>query len=439
MEQTQLLSVLRFSIQLFISEGIFLIGISRRPRFVLRIILSLAGYAAAATGYYYFLRIFPGSFPVPYILLWIGLFFLSLCVIAVSFEIYPSELLFIGVGGYATEHTAFSIAKIIQYTTGMYAEKIGAVPEYLLFRLLPYVAVAFFMYYAVVKKNNKQGEIGEKDIRLIQLALVILFTAVVLSGLTDTESVAGERGILRDVICPLYSIVCAILVIMIEFYFSRENRLTRERETMEQMLQMSYAQQKSSKNAIDIINIKCHDLKHQIGMLTKIDNDEERHQYIDEMRQAISIYDATYHTGCESLDYILREKTLLCDEYGISFSCMADGEAINFLHAPDIYALFGNILDNAVESAYKEKEAEKRMISLRINRQGKMVYIHVENTCPDKPEFIDGLPVTTKADKAQHGYGVRSIRYIVKKYQGEVRMQAKAGKFYLDILIPGQL
>lgn len=436
MDQTQLISVLRFSIQLFISEGIFLIGIPRREHFLPRLCMSLAGYAAAAAGYYFFLKIFPGSFPVPYILLWIGLFLLSLCVIAACFELYPSELLFVGVGGYATEHTAFSIAKIIQYMTGWYEDEIGTVPEYLLFRLFPYVIVAYCMYYVVVRKNNKQGEIGEKDIRLIQLALVILFTAVVLSGLTDTESVVGERGILRDVICPLYSIVCAILVIMIEVYFSRENRLTRERETVEQMLQMSYAQQKSSKNAIDIINIKCHDLKHQMGMLTKIDNDQERDQYIDEMRQAISIYDATYHTGCESLDYILREKNLLCDEYGISFSCMADGEAINFLHAPDIYALFGNILDNAVESACKEREPEKRLISLRITRQGEMVYIHVENTCTEKPEFADGLPVTTKKDKEQHGYGVRSIRYIVKKYQGEVLMQAREGKFYLDILIP---
>lgn len=436
MDQTQLISVLRFSIQLFLSEAVFLIGMPRREKFPLRLLVSLIGYGAASAGCYELMNIFPETMVVPYIALWICLFALSLCVIIACFDLTFTELLFIGVGGYATEHTAFAAAKVIQYATGMYAEAIGVVWEYLLFRLLPYILVAALMYFCVIRRNRKKGDVEKKDIRMILLSLVILFTAVVLSGLTDSTVIAPERSILRNVICPLYSLVCAVLVILIEFYFSRENRLTREREIMEQMLQMSYAQQKSSKEAIDIINIKCHDLKHQMGMLSRIDDADERHQYIDEMRQAVSIYDATYHTGCESLDYILREKTLLCDEYGIALSCMVDGAAIGFMSAPDIYSLFGNILDNAVESARKESVPDKRMISFRLNRQGQMIHIHVENTCLDDPQFADGLPVTTKEDKNNHGFGVRSIRYVAEKYQGELLMRVRDGRFLLDILIP---
>ena len=368
MDQTQLISVLRFSIQLFISEAVFLIGVPRREKFALRLALSLAGYGIASVGCYELMDSFPETMVVPYILLWMCLFALSLGVIITCFDISFTELLFIGVGGYATEHTAFAAAKVIQYATGMYEERIGAVWEYILFRLLPYILVAGLMYFCVIRRNRRKGDVEKRDIRMILLALVILFTAVVLSGLTDSTVVLAGRSVLRNVICPLYSLVCAVLVILIEFYFSRENRLTREREIMEQMLQMSYAQQKSSKEAIDIINIKCHDLKHQMGMLSRIDDADERHQYIDEMRQAVSIYDATYHTGSESLDYILREKTLLCDEYGISLSCMVDGSVIGFMHAPDIYSLFGNILDNAVESARKEKVPEKRLISFQMKR-----------------------------------------------------------------------
>lgn len=436
MDQTQLISVLRFSIQLFISEAVFLIGVPRREKFALRLALSLAGYGIASVGCYELMDSFPETMVVPYILLWMCLFALSLGVIIACFDISFTELLFIGVGGYATEHTAFAAAKVIQYATGMYEERIGAVWEYILFRLLPYILVAGLMYFCVIRRNRRKGDVEKRDIRMILLALVILFTAVVLSGLTDSTVVLAGRSVLRNVVCPLYSLVCAVLVILIEFYFSRENRLTREREIMEQMLQMSYAQQKSSKEAIDIINIKCHDLKHQMGMLSRIDDADERHQYIDEMRQAVSIYDATYHTGSESLDYILREKTLLCDEYGISLSCMVDGSVIGFMHAPDIYSLFGNILDNAVESARKEKVPEKRLISFQMKRQGQMVHIHVENTCPDGPQFQDGIPITTKADKNSHGFGVRSIRYIVQKYQGEMLMRVRDGRFLLDILLP---
>lgn len=71
---------------------------------------------------------------------------------------------------------------------------------------------------------------------------------------------------------------------------------------------MSDAQQKSAKEAIDIINIKCHDLKHQIGALAKMDDPLARSKYLQEVSEAVSIYDAVYHTGNKALDYILREK-----------------------------------------------------------------------------------------------------------------------------------
>ena len=436
MDQTNLFSVLRFSIQLFFAEGIFLIGMPRRDQFGLRMALSLIGYGIAATGCYELMSLLPKNIAFPYIMLWFSLFILSLCVIIFCFDITFTELLFIGVGGYATEHMAFAAARVIQYATGMYEETIGVIWDHLLFRVLPFVLTPALIYLCVIRREKKNGDMSQKDIRMLILALIIQFTAVVLSGFTDLTMMASGYSVLGNVICPLYSLVCALLVILIEFYFSRENRLTQEREVMEQMLQMSYAQQKTSKEAIDIINIKCHDLKHQMGILTRIDDADERHQYIDEMKQAVSIYDATYHTGCESLDYILREKTLLCDEYGISLSCMVEGKSISFMTAPDIYSLFGNILDNAIESARKEKVQDKRLVSFRLNRQGKMIHIHEDNACTDSLQFLNGLPVTTKEDKNNHGYGVRSIRYIVEKYRGEMLMRVRDGRFLLDILLP---
>ena len=49
-------------------------------------------------------------------------------------------------------------------------------------------------------------------------------------------------------------------------------------------------------------------------------------------------------------------------------------------------------------------------------------------------EFADGLPVTTKEDKNFHGFGVRSIRYLVEKYRGDMLMRAEEERFFVDIL-----
>ncbi len=432
------ISCIRFSVQLILSESVFLIGKPRRDHFGIRLCIAFAVYSVSAAGWHFLLSVPRGDIPPLKILYWLGLFMLTMLAMAVCFDMEPLEILFAGIGGYATEHIAFAAAKIMQYATGLYTDQIGVVSEYLLFRLLPYLLAAGIVYGMIIRKNRGKGEIRKHDVRLVWLALLILLAAIGLSVYTDAGIVAQGRSVLRNVICPAYSLLCSILVILIEYDVIRENRLSRENETMEQLLQMSWAQQKGSREAIDIINVKCHDLKHQMKQLMKMDDPAERHSYLEEMRQAVSIYDATYHTGCEALDYVLREKSLLCNEYGISFSCMADGSELLFMRAADIYALMGNALDNAVESVLKEKEVQKRLISLHIVRQGQMVSIHLENTCSGEVTFKDGIPVTDKADRNAHGFGVKSIRYIVRKYQGEVLMRAKNNRFYLDVLLPAQ-
>lgn len=114
---------------------------------------------------------------------------------------------------------------------------------------------------------------------------------------------------------------------------------------------------------------------------------------------------------------------------------MVDGEAIVFMTSADIYALMGNALDNALERVLQEEDDE-RIISLHIKSRGQMILIHLENRCSREPLFQDGLPVTDKEDKRNHGFGVRSIRYITEKYDGELLMHVKNGRFFLDILLP---
>ena len=437
MEDMQYISLIRFSIQLLLSEAVFLIGRSRKPRFSARLAGALAGYAAAASGWYFLLHQIPGQVIPAYILFWIGLFLLTLVGMTVCFDLLPIELLFVGTSGYATEHLSFTIARILPYATGWTEDVIGVVWENLIFRLLIYLLVAALVYAVVVRPNASRGTFRQRDFGLAAMALVVLLSSIILSSFYSPAWSYDPMDLLSGLICPLYGMLCCVLVLALEYYMLRENSFRRERELMEQMLQMANAQQKTSKEAIDIINMKCHDMKHQIRALANMPDTADRSEYVAEIQRALTIYDATYHTGCEALDYILSEKTLLANEHKVQFSCMAEGESIDFISPPDIYALMGNALDNALERVVQEPE-EQRIISLQIRRRGQMVSIHLENSCSRPPDFQDGLPVTDKADKDFHGFGVRSIRYIVHKYDGQLRMRAQGGLFVLDILLPAQ-
>ena len=140
-------------------------------------------------------------------------------------------------------------------------------------------------------------------------------------------------------------------------------------------------------------------------------------------------------TGNEALDTILTEKSLACSNEDIVLSCIADGAALDFMSPSDIYSFFGNALDNAIEAVRQVSDPERRNITLNVARQGKMVAVSIENFYELMPRFQDGLPTTTKANKANHGFGVKSMQATCARYNGLLHVGAKDGVFYLNALL----
>lgn len=423
---------IQFPFQLLISESVFLIDIPKRKHFFPRLISGLLlQIVLGALWESVVIPLIP-QLLVQHILLYLGYAFLTVIPILGSFEIEIQEVIFILAGGYATEHMIFSLSRMVLHLFHGEYQLYGSLIHLLFTRYVIYVAGALTVYFLIIRTKKKVNKLGDSDFRIVVLAFIIMVFAIGLSAYWSYEYIGTRIG---DVICPAYSFLCCALVLLMEYYVLRENSMKREQEMMEQIFQLSTAQQKSSKEAIDIINMKCHDLKHQMKALAKIEDDQSRAEYLQEIRDAVSIYDATYHTGCSALDYVLREKTLLFNERQIEFSCMVEGRMISYMSSADVYALMGNALDNALERVIKEKEGE-RIISFQIKHHHDMVLIHLENRCSSQLVFEDGMPVTNKEDKTRHGFGVKSMRYIVEKYHGEMIMSAQDGKFNLDILFP---
>ncbi len=64
-----------------------------------------------------------------------------------------------------------------------------------------------------------------------------------------------------------------------------------------------------------------------------------------------------------------------------------------------------------------------------------MLSVHMENYYEGEITFENGLPKTSR-DTGYHGFGVKSMSYIVKKYNGYMNMSAESGVFTLDIVFP---
>lgn len=213
-------------------------------------------------------------------------------------------------------------------------------------------------------------------------------------------------------------------------------RVRKELEAVQNVLRNQYVQYKQSRESIDLINYKYHDLKHQIAVLKSEEDPKKREEFLNRMEEEIRRYEAQNKTGNQVLDTVLTSKSLYCAKHGITFTCVADGTLLDFMDVMDICSIFGNALDNAIECELKIADKQKRLIHVTVSKQKKFLILRFENYYEGGLSYKEGTLVTTKKEKQFHGYGLKSIRYTVNKYDGAVSIDTKENWFDLKILIP---
>ncbi len=117
-------------------------------------------------------------------------------------------------------------------------------------------------------------------------------------------------------------------------------------------------------------------------------------------------------------------------------TCVADGHLLDFMDTMNICSIFGNALDNAIQYEQTLPDYERRAIRLSVSQQKQFVLIHIANFFEGTLDFEDGIPQTTKGDRAFHGYGVKSIRAAAEKYRGSCSVEVEQSSFCLKLLIP---
>ena len=154
--------------------------------------------------------------------------------------------------------------------------------------------------------------------------------------------------------------------------------------------------------------------------------------------EEISAFNSIYKTGNEAVDLVLTNRAMVCEKYGIEMTCMVDGKLFDFMENYDIYSLFENALDNAIDATKKVVDQNSRFIFVNIKQNKNMISFHVENSFVDEITLKDGLPMTSNQDKDSHGFGIKSMQRISEKYNGFVNFSHKDQVFYLDVCFPMQ-
>ena len=354
-------------------------------------------------------------------------FLLSLFIIWLCFDIGFKTVLFFSAAAYSIQHLTYNIIQLINPILFGFIN--NAFLQRFMFLLM--TVIIYACIYLLLRKNIKNNEI----INFQSTTLMIIVLAVIMLTYVISMWVTFDLNQF-DTAYKIIDTCCCLLLLYVQFGISERARLKNERELMEQILHKEEAQHKISKENIELINLKCHDIKHQLSAIRSIDNMKEQEQNIRNIEEAIRIYDCSVKTGNDALDVVLTEKSLYCEKYHILLNCMIDGQKLQFIESVDVYSLFGNIIDNAIESVYNLTDEDKRVIELTVKCEKGALLVHAENYCEKQLKFENGLPVTTKSDKNYHGFGVKSIKYLSEKYGGTLDMFVENNIFNVNILFP---
>lgn len=305
------------------------------------------------------------------------------------------------------------------------------------------VAVVYWVIYSfyvwLLKRQQPKKE--RLDIRKSELmgTLLIAVSVFSISNLSFVSMDTPFSTSYQESIAIIRTMVdLGGAAIMYAYYLQHfQFRMKQELSLMQNLVRNQYLQYQMSKESIDLINYKYHDLKHQIAVLRAEESAEKRMAFLDRMEEEIRQYEVQNKTGNKILDAVLTSKNMICEQNDISLNCVADGELLGFMDVLDLCTILGNALDNAIECEKKIPEKEKRLIHAAIFSQKDFLIMRFENYFEGELKYSEGTLETTKTKRKEfHGYGIKSIRHTVEKYDGAVNIDVQENWFELNVLIP---
>lgn len=338
---------------------------------------------------------------------------------------------------------AFAIAECIaslewQVVNYIYSDtsKIPLIIEVLAI-LLIYGSVIFGIWKLLSTRISKETRlhIEKKDWFISLFICVLVFGFSNISFISFNSITPKPYSIQIGAIRTLVD-VAGVAMLYAHLLSCYNNMVRRELDAVQGALRNQYIQYKQSRDSIEIINMKYHDMKHQINILRGMNDSEQRAALLDRMEADIKAYELQYKTGNSVLDTVLTSKSMQCDKHGITMIVVADGALLDFMDAMDICSIFGNALDNAIEATMKLEDKEKRLIHVNVSQFKSFVMIRFENYFKGNLKKEGASFKTTKKNAEDHGYGIKSINYTVEKYDGAVDIKANDKWFEIKILIP---
>lgn len=281
----------------------------------------------------------------------------------------------------------------------------------------------FFVSFIILKLSSKEDGKSIMVSKSYLLFLLPLASIILLLGIVYvTEKYPAEDNVYR-----LFSISAVLLLYSnIVVFWIHEKTIKTQKENMDLQLQKQKSEIDTEYYAVlqeqyENSNILIHDIKRHLLSIKELSAEKDFtaiNNYIDNLYQSYQIKRIKKYSDNKLVNAIINRYAALCDEKQISFYCDIRNIDFSFISDNNLTAVLDNMLDNAVTAAEKSDKKNIEFTIKPINTN--FIVINMENSSSCEPKIKNGKLVTTKENKAFHGFGIKSIHRIAKEYDGNI-------------------
>lgn len=271
----------------------------------------------------------------------------------------------------------------------------------------------------------------KQPIRIPRTALVFSMGVFLLTGLTSQIT---NISVMLNWILYLGMIMTVCFLLWYASQLKKQQELNQLLKVKEESYEKGYAQLRAQ---FDEKFETVHDIKNHLLGISQLIKDQKYGEclnYIESLQVPLNDIVGGVWTGNSTIDFVLGCKKSEAQKKSIPFIIDADAVGAAGLTAKDIYAIFGNLIDNAIEAARQCPEGT-RHIKIGIYKINEMLLIQVKNSLCRMPSVKKGRLVSEKEDKTFHGLGVKSVEACVSRLGGTYEYSYTDSEFTSEVMI----
>lgn len=222
-----------------------------------------------------------------------------------------------------------------------------------------------------------------------------------------------------------------VYYIFIKIQFDQKNKFEQE-----QIIQDLHAREKSY-NELKSLNFELQKLRHDTKHILVLVNQYILKKDFDKLNQLFEEVNVVTNssnyifTGIQGIDSILNQKISVANSLNIKSKMTINLDNRINIDDKDLAIILGNLLDNSIEN----NDPNDKHLWVEIKIINEYLFIKVTNTIKESTKEKKSWLKTKKENKENHGFGILSIKSIVRKYEGSLDFYESNQVFNAEVLL----